>query len=186
MRNEITFDYDQNVAKAAKASKEASPSSIFTVNWLEEQLSQSDNSAIGLSPYEFALTIVDLLSSSRSSDDLQTELFDLLGFDRIELIQNVLEHRSDIVNSHQKNKKTLKFEIANAAAANTNIAESNMPIFGCQVTVQSEDEKQLRKQVRKEEKKLQKLLKNTQDDSDEEDFDPKGKFFKRFSKSFPC
>ena len=173
LRKEITFDYDQNVAKATQASKESSPSSIFTVNWLEEQLSQSDNSAIGLSPYEFALTIVDLLSSSRSSDDLQTELFDLLGFDRIELIQNVLEHRSDIVSSHQKNKKALKFEIANAAAANTNIAESNMPIFGCQVTVQSEDEKALRKQVRKEEKKLQKLLKNAQDDSDEEEFDPK-------------
>ena len=123
LRKEITFDYDQNVAKATQASKESSPSSIFTVNWLEEQLTQSDNSAIGLSPYEFALTIVDLLSSSRSSDDLQTELFDLLGFDRIELIQNVLEHRADIVSSFQTNKKLLKYEIANSAAANTDMGK---------------------------------------------------------------
>ena len=32
------------------------------------------------------------------------------------------------------------------------------PAYGCQVTVQSEDEKQLRKQMRKEEKKINKLL----------------------------
>ena len=49
-----------------------------------------------------------------------------------------------------------------------------MPSYGCQVIVQSEDEKQLRKQVRKEEKKVQKLLKTRQDqDSDEDEFDPK-------------
>ena len=44
-----------------------------------------------------------------------------------------------------------------------------MPSYGCQVIVQSEDEKQLRKQVRKEEKKVQKLLK-TRQDQDRYDF----------------
>ena len=81
------------------------------------------DSSTGLSASEFALTIVDLLSSSRSSDDLQTELFDLLGFDRIQLIQNVLEHRADIVSSFQTNKKLLKYEIANSAAANTDMGK---------------------------------------------------------------
>ena len=35
---------------------------------------------------------------------------------------------------------------------------SSRPAYGCQVMVQSEEERQLRKQVRKEEKKIQKIL----------------------------
>ncbi len=34
-----------------------------------------------------------MLMSKRSSDDLQAELFDLIGFDRIELVQALLENR---------------------------------------------------------------------------------------------
>ena len=112
-------------------------------------------SETGLSGSEFALTIADLLSGSRTSDDLQTELFDLLGFDRIELIQDLLEHRREIVDSYHLNKKAMKSEIANVAAS-VGALDSNvnkMPIYGTQVMVQSEDEKQMRKQVRKEEKR---------------------------------
>ena len=76
--------------------------SKYSLAWLEENLGQSET---GLSGSEFAVTIADLLVSSRSSDDLQTELFDLLGFDRIELIQDVLGHRKEIVDSYHKNKK---------------------------------------------------------------------------------
>ena len=65
-------------------------------------------SETGLSGSEFALTIADLLSGSRTSDDLQTELFDLLGFDRIELIQELLEHRREIVDSYHLNKKVCR------------------------------------------------------------------------------
>ena len=76
--------------------------SKYSLAWLEKNLGQSET---GLSGSEFAVTIADLLVSSRSSDDLQTELFDLLGFDRIELIQDILGHRKEIVDSYHKNKK---------------------------------------------------------------------------------
>ena len=76
--------------------------SKYSLAWLEKNLGQSET---GLSGSEFAVTIADLLVSSRSSDDLQTELFDLLGFDRIELIQDVLGHRKEIVDSYHINKK---------------------------------------------------------------------------------
>ena len=51
--------------------------------------------------------------------------------------------------SHQMNKKMLKYEIANSAAANSNIGgdQQNIPSFGPQVIVQSKDEKQLWKQI---------------------------------------
>ena len=38
--------------------------------------------------------------TKRTSDDLQTELFDLIGFERIELIQLLLEHRDELVREH--------------------------------------------------------------------------------------
>ncbi len=66
---------------------------------------------------EFYMTLVQLLSSSRSSDDLQAELFDLIGSEKIELIQLILEHRQEIVESKNKNKNVMKREIAIAAAS---------------------------------------------------------------------
>ncbi len=50
------------------------------------------------------------------------------------------------------------------------------PAYGCQVLVQSEEERILRKQMRKEEKKLNRLLERTDANDDEEEselrFDP--------------
>ena len=85
------------------------------------------------------MTLADLLASTRSSDDLQTELFDLLGFDRIELIQDVLEHRRDIVDSYYLNKKAMKSEIANVAASigalDAGLTSNKMPSYGTQIMV---------------------------------------------------
>ena len=70
-----------------------------------------------MSPSELAITLVGLLASKRSSDELQTELFDLVGFERFELIQEILENREELVNSHQQNKNSMRQEIAAAAAS---------------------------------------------------------------------
>jgi hypothetical protein len=75
-------------------------------------------SPAGMSLSEFCLTLVQLLSSTRTSDDLQAELFDLIGFEKIELIQLILLHRSEIVDSKTRNKNAMKREIAMAAASN--------------------------------------------------------------------
>ena len=55
--------------------------------------------------------------TKRTSDDLQTELFDLIGFERIELIQLLLEHRDELVREHALNKTNMKQEIMSAAAS---------------------------------------------------------------------
>lgn len=162
----------------SNASANQSTGSKYSVEWLEQQLGQGSS---GMSSAEFAMTVITLLTSSRSSDDLQTELFDLLGFDRIELITSVLEHRQELIDSHALNKKVMKREIASVAAALQETKNAMaMPGFGCQVIVQSEEEKQLRKQVKKEEKRIQKLMKNVENqDSDEDEFDPKELLVKR-------
>jgi hypothetical protein len=83
LRNQITFDYEIN-AFAVEQSKSTAKRSIFTVDWLEKQISDSFGSEnpTGLSAAEFSMTLVGLLNTKRTSDDLQTELFDLLGFER--------------------------------------------------------------------------------------------------------
>ncbi|XP_046420627.1 activating signal cointegrator 1 complex subunit 3 [Neodiprion fabricii] len=109
---------------------------------------------------DFGHMIVDKLKCG--GDNLQTELFDLLGYENIEFIEYVLEHQKSIV---------ALFTIQKTQKNNTPILR---PQVGCQVIVQSEKEKQLMKQYRKEEKKLNKItnkLENGEDD-DEETFDP--------------
>ena len=47
--------------------------------------------------HEIADTIFDVLASQRSEAELQTELFDLLGFDRFELIQRILGNKDKLL-----------------------------------------------------------------------------------------
>ena len=67
----------------------------------------------------------------------------------------------------------MKSEIANVAASMGALEAQNdnkMPVYGTQVMVQSEDEKQMRKQVRKEEKRINKLI-------NKQGFFPKSMYF---------
>lgn len=124
---------------------------------------------------------------------LQTELFELLGFDHFELIQLLLEHRTELVRSHRESKGNMRQDIISAAASklipiliycvirngrnemhqlqqeritsstlgaqpHLIAPEMAMPTYGCQVMVQSEEERLLKKQTRKEEKKIQRIL----------------------------
>ncbi|XP_025099015.1 LOW QUALITY PROTEIN: activating signal cointegrator 1 complex subunit 3-like [Pomacea canaliculata] len=98
---------------------------------------------------ELNVTLVNVLSSSRSNDELQNELFDLLGFDRFELIQSLLENRRSLV-------KNVALEATREAIlqAPKSKREAERPNYGCQVTVQSVEERQLQKQIRREEKRI--------------------------------
>ena len=55
----------------------------------------------------------------------------------------------------------MRQEIANAAASVAQMEAPVRPNYGCQVVVQSEEEKALRKMARKEEKRINKLLSKT-------------------------
>lgn len=62
------------------------------------------------------MSVINLLNTKRSSDDLQTDLFDLLGFERLELIQELLQHREEFVTSYENEKQSFKQELAAMAA----------------------------------------------------------------------
>ena len=182
LRNELVFDLDaierKNKLKSYKSHENVI---VYDVQWLESQLgayySGNELPLHGeMAVPEFALTLVQLLSTKRSSDELQAELFDLVGFERIELIQMLLNHRDDVTNSYSKCKQTMRQEIANAAASVRQLEGPSRPNYGCQVIVQSEEEKALKKLARKEEKRINKLLSKTGNESDSdgdyEKYDP--------------
>ena len=99
LQNELVFDLDaiedKNRMQANKLNK-SKP--IYDIQWLENTLKtyyQGNDLPLNgeMTVPEFAMMLTQLLASKRSSDDLQTELFDLVGFDRIELIESLLNHR---------------------------------------------------------------------------------------------
>ena len=140
------------------------------LDWLVRK-HYGDENPLGLSVPEFTETLLTLLSSNKSAEALQTEMVDLCGFERFDMIGAVLENREALVRSLTENKASMKAEILSAAASVR--AESLGPVrpnFGCQVTVQSEEERALVKQIRKEEKKINRLLTKNGAEKKEEEF----------------
>ncbi|GFQ81252.1 activating signal cointegrator 1 complex subunit 3 [Trichonephila clavata] len=114
----------------------------FDQQWLEEELDKCMVSNSGqLSSTELALTVMQLLKS-KSNDEVQNELFDLLGFDNLELIQDILENRNAL----------LSVKVVDPSAKDDK--NKKLPACMTQVVVQSETEKLLSKQIRKDEKRI--------------------------------
>ena len=71
------------------------------MDWLEMSIKTvyGDEKPLGMSVPEFATTIMEKLNSNKSGEALQTELFDLCGFDRFDMIGAILERRGELVQS---------------------------------------------------------------------------------------
>nr|CAD7458407.1 unnamed protein product [Timema tahoe] len=158
---EFSMDYDSLAATLPPKEEPHGRS------WLEKEVKKyyEVKNPSGLSIEEFLETVVTMLRSGRTNDELQNELFDLLGFDRFELIQMLLQHRTDIVYSAAIAEEK-KLIISKAAP------DLRRPNYGCQVVVQSEQEKQLIKQARKEEKKISKVMTKEDDEEQQPEFNP--------------
>eukprot|EP00094_Tigriopus_californicus_P013560 TCALIF_13117-PA protein Name:"Similar to ascc3 Activating signal cointegrator 1 complex subunit 3 (Gallus gallus)" AED:0.06 eAED:0.06 QI:112/0.94/0.95/1/0.78/0.75/20/319/2227 len=160
LRRDITFEL-RSGAQGLLASE--GPVLQFDLAWLESILETAfgPKHPTGLSLNELVQALIEILGSARSSDELQTEMFEWIGFDHFELIQQLLEHRSELTRSHRESLGNMRQEIISAAArAQPHLIapEMAMPTYGCQVMVQSEEERQMKKQARKEEKKIQRIL----------------------------
>eukprot|EP00118_Oscarella_pearsei_P012973 m.99165 g.99165 ORF g.99165 m.99165 type:complete len:2211 (+) comp37045_c0_seq2:40-6672(+) len=108
----------------------------------------------GMSVADMFSMLFDILSSTRSDDDIQNELFDLLGFEKFDLIQEMLTNRHEIIHS------TLSGSLDEIAAgfsgkrSKKQVNATQQPSLSSQVTIQSREEKEIRKWQRREEKKL--------------------------------
>ncbi|XP_076287780.1 activating signal cointegrator 1 complex subunit obelus [Lasioglossum baleicum] len=101
-------------------------------------------------PFEqFAVMISSKL---KSSETMQDELFDILGYEQFEFIQYIILHRKSIMALTFVPSSDLYF-----VPKTQKQCDLRRPVISGQVTVQSEKEKHLLKQIRKEEKKLNKI-----------------------------
>ncbi|XP_076004539.1 activating signal cointegrator 1 complex subunit 3 [Genypterus blacodes] len=129
---------------------------------------------ISSSAEELCTSLFEMLTSHRSDDELQSELFEFLGPDGLEMISVLLQHRARIVDSLLSIPPDgLSFPPDGSQKGRS---ETSKPTYGCQVTIQSELEKQMMKMYRREEKREKKKGKGS-DDVDNSDtaflFDPK-------------
>ncbi|BES93589.1 activating signal cointegrator 1 complex subunit [Nesidiocoris tenuis] len=134
-----------------KKTNEKKPA--YGKSWLLKELQKCNASKTGISAEEICESIVLLLTSSRTSDDLQNELFEFLGFDNFELIQLLLEHRQNIMMS-------IKLEEDKRFSKLDDFYSNKKPdIYStiAQVTVKTAETKQQEKLARKEDKKLMKF-----------------------------
>ncbi|XP_021098367.1 activating signal cointegrator 1 complex subunit 3 isoform X5 [Heterocephalus glaber] len=109
---------------------------------------------------DLCCTLYDMLASIKSGDELQDELFQLLGPEGLELIEKLLQNRITIVDRFLNSSNDHKFEALQDNCKKI-LGENTKPNYGCQVTIQSEQEKQLMKQYRREEKKIARREKKT-------------------------
>uniref|UniRef100_A0A8D0L2G8 Activating signal cointegrator 1 complex subunit 3 n=1 Tax=Sphenodon punctatus TaxID=8508 RepID=A0A8D0L2G8_SPHPU len=101
---------------------------------------------------DLCCTLYEMLASSKSGDELQNELFELLGPEGFELIEKLLQNRSTILEKSLSWPNDHKLQFLQEQCKKF-AGENTKPTYGCQVTIQSEQEKQLMKLYRREEKR---------------------------------
>lgn len=109
---------------------------------------------------EVVESLLSVLKSKKSNTELQNELIELLGFDKFDILETILENRTEIIkNIENDDKVNMMYERA-AAAEQCGVANrtKSAPAVSSQVIVQSEQELSLLKKVRKDEKKLRTIF----------------------------
>ncbi|XP_068040248.1 activating signal cointegrator 1 complex subunit 3 [Anomalospiza imberbis] len=101
---------------------------------------------------DLCCTLYEILASTKSADELQNELFELLGPEGFELIEKLLQNRALILERSLTCPNDNRFQALQEQCKKF-IGENAKPNYGCQVTIQSEQEKMLMKQYRREEKR---------------------------------
>ncbi|NXC87550.1 ASCC3 protein, partial [Cercotrichas coryphoeus] len=126
---------------------------------------------------DLCCTLYEILASTKSADELQNELFELLGPEGFELIEKLLQNRSLILQRSLTSLNDNRFQALQEQCKKF-IGENAKPNYGCQVTIQSEQEKLLMKQYRREEKRNARKEKQAGEDGENSGegqmcFDPK-------------
>ncbi|XP_022899943.2 activating signal cointegrator 1 complex subunit 3-like [Onthophagus taurus] len=124
-------------------------------NWLEMAHEKYESILPGFSKEDFCKSMFHILASQRSDNELQNELFEMLGFDAFGLISDMLSNRNKIINCG--------LDLSKINAKPTTMLENDFkrqkkstPVVTSQVTVELESEKANKKMMRKLEKKMEK------------------------------
>ncbi|KAK8385131.1 hypothetical protein O3P69_012135 [Scylla paramamosain] len=180
--SQASLSYDQYCPTTEPTpAKKAPRREVYDKSWVEAQMLAfyTDTSIVA----ELSNGTYTLLTGSKGDDELQNELFDLLGFERFELIQSLLQHRQQIKNCPPDKEKKIAQLLSGIEqqVGGMKASQQQKAAVGQQVTVMNEAEKQLLKQARREERKLLRTAKQLGKDEAGEDFDPEALRAKRES-----
>lgn len=152
----------------SEANGESSVSTSFSMRYDEEAVKASQSKTTYNRAWllahvnnEVVESLLSVLKSKKSNTELQNELIELLGFDKFDILECILEHRQEIIkNIENDDKVNMMYERAAVAEQRgmTARSKSQQPAVSSQVVVQSEQELSLLKKVRKDEKKLRTIL----------------------------
>lgn len=167
---DLDLKYSDTRPTQTSKKTQQSVSSKYDAGWLHREVSKyypTGDSALGMTTEDISSTIFDVLISSKTDPELQNDLFELMGFDRFELIETLLQNRDGVIQS----------SLTSDPASRPNSARKkgdggNKPAYGCQVTVQTEQERKLMKQLRKDEKKFDKKGGWQEEEGDVASFNP--------------
>ncbi|CAF2034237.1 unnamed protein product [Rotaria magnacalcarata] len=137
------------------AAPTAAASSIYTKKWLENRLRTVLEARDGenvLGPQEFCNLVFETLVSNSSDDEIQHSLCDIVGYEHIELISELIQNRQMIIDGILTSAKARPREIVRAPEL---IQRQAQPIHGLTIVVHSEQEKRLGKLIRKQDRKQQ-------------------------------
>ncbi|KAJ8354135.1 hypothetical protein SKAU_G00217020 [Synaphobranchus kaupii] len=131
----------------------------------------SDGNMDSSNAEDLCTSLFEMLASQKTDDELQNELFELLGPEGFEMIERLLQRRANIVDSVLNPPPDPRLNYP-PETARKGSGDGNKPAYGCQVTIQSEQEKQLMKLQRREEKRDRKRERRV----DEADLPPDSSF----------
>jgi hypothetical protein len=152
-QEKINIEETTNEMLPSNTPSTASSTSIYTKKWLEDRLrtvlkSRDDRGDLG--QQEFCNLVFETLVSSQTDDEIQHSLCDIIGYDHIELVIELIKNRQMIIDGVLTSAKARPREIIQAPEL---LQRQAQPIHGPTILVQSEQEKRLGKQLRKQDRK---------------------------------
>lgn len=144
--------------------------SIYTKKWLEDRLrtvlkSRTDRG--DLSQQEFCNLVFESLVSGATDNEIQNNLCDIIGYDHVELINELIQNRPLIIEGILNSAKARPREIVRAPDV---LQRQMQPIHGPTIVVQSEQEKRLEKLIRKQDRRQQQPRSGQSDNSGLDEF----------------
>lgn len=135
------------------AAAPSTSTTTYSRKWLQDRLrvviaSRSDSNSLNLQ--EMCNLLFESLVSKQTDDELQQTLCDMIGFDHIELICELIQNRRSIIDGVVQTAKNRPREIVR----NEDLSQRNaQPVHGPGFVIQSKQEKQIEKQIRKEDRR---------------------------------
>ncbi|CAG9112769.1 unnamed protein product [Plutella xylostella] len=124
------------------------PESKYNKTWLETKMKELYEGNPDISSADILQSVITLLNASRNNEEIQNDMFELLGFDKFEFIQELLQNRQNVLNS-LKAPQPVPVEVPSPSKP----SGPKMPDYLCQVSVASEQERALARLARREEKR---------------------------------